>query len=105
MPYTRTMRRCSVVAAMAVLGLALVNGLAAVVRQDRGAERLYTVAQVTTGLAQHPTVWSGRTLNVRGRAVLLPCPRTAACWPSAAVLVDLHEPGSRIRLTWTRVNP
>jgi hypothetical protein len=105
MPYTRTMRRRSVVAAMAVLGLALVNGLAAVVRQDRGAERVYTVAQVTTGLAQHPTVWSGRTLNVRGRAVILPCPRTAACWPLAAVLVDLHEPGSRIRLTWTRVNP
>jgi hypothetical protein len=105
MPFTRTIRRRSVVAAMAVLGFALVNGLAAVVRQDRGAERVYTVAQVTTGLAQHPAAWSGRTLNVRGRAVILPCPRTAACWPSAAVLVDLREPGSRIRLTWARVNP
>jgi len=90
---------------MAVLGLALATGLAAVVRQDGGGQRVYTGAQVTTGLAQHPTAWSGRTLNVRGRAVIVPCPGTAACRPSAAVLVDMHEPGSRMRLTWTRVNP
>src|SRR2546421_3109 len=104
MPYTRAMRRRTVVAAMAVLGLALATGLAAVVRQERGGERVYTVAQVTTGLTRHPTAWIGRTLNVRGRAVLLPCPGTAACGPSAAVLVDVHEPSSRIPLTWTRVN-
>jgi hypothetical protein len=88
---------------MAVLGLAVATGLA--VRQDHGAERVYTVAQVTTGLAQHPAAWSGRTLNVRGRAVIPLYPGTASGRPSVAVLVDLHEPSSRIRLTWTRVNP
>jgi hypothetical protein len=88
---------------MAVLGLAVVTGLA--VRQDHRAERVYTVAQVTAGLAHHPTAWSGRILDVRGRAVIPLCPGTPSCRPSAAVLVDLHEPSSRIRLTWTRVNP
>src|SRR5207248_10582662 len=101
--YTRAMRRHTVVAAIALLGLAVVSGL--VVRQDHGAERVYTVAQVTTGLAHHPAAWSGRTLDVRGRAVIPLCPGTASCRPSAAVLVDLHEPSRRIRLTWTRANP
>src|SRR3954454_24938818 len=97
------MRRRTVVAAMAVLGLALVTGL--ILRQDHGAERVYTVARVTAGLAQHPAAWNGRTVNVRGRAVIPLCPSTAACRSAAAVLVDLHEPSSRIRLTWMRVNP
>jgi hypothetical protein len=97
------MRRRTVVAALAALGLAAVTGL--VVRQDHGAERVYTVAQVTAGLAHHPAAWSGRTLDVRGRAVIPLCPGTASCRPSAAVLVDLHAPSSRIRLTWTKVNP
>jgi hypothetical protein len=97
------MRRRTVVAALAVLGLAVVTGLA--VRQDHGGERVYTVAQVTAGLAQHPAAWSGRTLDVRGRAMIPLCPGTASCRPPAAVLVDLHAPSSRIRLTWTKVNP
>ena len=101
--YTRTMRRRTVVTAIAMLGLAVVTGL--VVRQDHGAARVYTVAQVTAGLAHHPAAWNGRTLDVRGRAVIPRCPDAASCRPSAAVLVDLHEPSRRIRLTWTRVNP
>jgi hypothetical protein len=88
---------------MAVLGLAVVTGLA--VRPDHAAGRVYTVAQVTTGLAHHPAAWSGRTLDVRGRAVIPLCAGTASCRPSAAVLVDLHESSNWIRLTWTRVNP
>jgi hypothetical protein len=86
-----------------MLGLTVVIGL--VVRQDRGAGRVYTVAQVTAGLAHHPAAWNGRTLDVRGRAVIPLCSNAASCRLSAAVLVDLHEPSSRIRLTWTRVNP
>jgi hypothetical protein len=92
---------------MAVLGFALVTGLVTLVRQGRSAERVYSVAQVTAGLALHPTAWTGRTLDVRGRAVVSLCPGTgtASCRSALAVLVDLHEPSSRIRLTWTRVNP
>ena len=97
------MRRRTVVAAIAMLGLAVGTGL--VVRQDHGAERVYTVAQVTAGLAHQPAAWNGRTLDVRGRAVIPLCPGAASCRPSAAVLVDLYEPSSRIRLTWRRVNP
>src|SRR3954447_16559057 len=97
------MRRRTVVAAMAVLGLIVVTSF--ILRQDHGAERVYSVAQVTTELAQHPAAWNGRTVNVRGRAMTPLCSGTAACRSAAAVLVDLHEPSSRIRLTWTRVNP
>ena len=42
MPYIRAMRCRTVVAAMAVLGLAMVTGL--IVRHDHGAERVYSVA-------------------------------------------------------------
>jgi hypothetical protein len=97
------MRRRTVAAVIAVLGLAVLTRL--VVRHDQGAARAYTVAQVTAGLAHHPAAWNGRTLDVRGRAVIPLCPGAASCRPSVAVLVDLHEPSSRIRLTWTRVNP
>jgi hypothetical protein len=97
------MRRRTVVATITALGLAVVTGL--VVRQDHGGARVYTVAQVTAGLAHHPAAWSGRTLDVRGRAVIPLCSVTSSCRPSAAVLVDLRAPSSRIRLTWTKVNP
>jgi hypothetical protein len=105
LPYVRTLRRGRVVAVLAVLGLAAATGLVAVVRQGHGAGQVYTVAQVSAGLARNPRAWSGRTLDVWGRAVLLPCPSTARCWPATAVLVDVLQPRSRIRLTWTRVNP
>ncbi len=52
-----------------VLGLALLAGLVAAVagRPSSSAGPVYSVAQVTTGLRQHPRAWVGRTVLVQGR--------------------------------------
>jgi len=55
-----------------LLGLALLAGLVAAVvgRSSSPTGPVYTVAQVRTGLARQPAVWVGRTVLVRGVAVL-----------------------------------
>jgi hypothetical protein len=53
-----------------MLGLVLVAGLLAAVVGRRAPERVYTVAQVRADLARQPAVWVGRTVLVRGVAVL-----------------------------------
>lgn len=99
------MRRRRIVAAAAVFALALVIGSVVEGRARTGATPVYTVAQVTAGLDQHPAAWSGRTVEVRGRAVIPLCVRTSPCRLSLAFLVDLDRTGRRLRLAWTRVNP
>lgn len=108
MPYTRTMRRRSavIVMTMAVLGLVLAGGAATMAAVGQhGAARVYTVAQALEGLAHAPAAWNGRTVEVQGRAVIPLCAGAAPCRRSLAILSDLHQPGSQIRLTWARVNP
>lgn len=99
------MRRRRIVATVVVLGLALVVGSVVEGRARGGTAPVYTVAQVTAALDQHPAAWSGRTVEVRGRAIIPLCVRTTPCRLSPAFLVDLDRPGSRLRLAWTRVNP
>ena len=55
------------------LGLVLVAGLTIAVvgrRAPRAPEGVYTVAQVRAGLVRQPAAWAGRTVLVRGAAVL-----------------------------------
>lgn len=98
------MRRCGITVAV-LLGVALVVGFVVEGRARGGTAPVYTVAQAMAGLDQHPAAWSGRTVEVRGRAVIPLCVRTTPCRLPAAFLVDLARPGRRIRLAWTHVNP
>ncbi len=63
------MRRGFVLLLLCGLGLGVTGVLVFVERPSTDILPLYTVAQITQGLAQHPRAWSGRTLSVRGRII------------------------------------
>lgn len=65
------MRRCALFA----LGVVLVAGLVAAIVGRPASARVYTVAQVRAGLVRQPAAWVGRTVLVRGVAVLSFWPR------------------------------
>src|SRR2546428_10235524 len=55
-----------VLVVMVLIGIVL-----AVVTWTRGPGTVYTVAQVAAGLRRHPRTWVGRTVTVRGTAVMV----------------------------------
>jgi len=68
--YTRAMRRPLALAAR-LLVVALIGGGAIALWRGDPAGPVYTVAEVTAGLRQHPVQWVGRTVAVRGVAIAL----------------------------------
>jgi len=62
-------RRGFVLLLLCGLGLSATGALIFVERPSTDTLPLYTVAQVTQGLAQHPRAWSGRAVLVRGRII------------------------------------
>jgi hypothetical protein len=86
--------------ALLVLGSAAGAGAFVLLRQSG---RVYTVAQVTSGLASDPEAWIGHTVTVRGRAVF---PGGRAMVPCcSALLVDPTVPTRHIHLVWKAVSP
>jgi hypothetical protein len=70
--------RLPVIAALVIM-LVLGLGLAAhftstALGATRGPQRVYTIAQVVSRLHRDPAAWTGRTLVVRGMAVIFGCP-------------------------------
>ncbi len=57
------------------------------------AAPVYSVAQISAGLARNPAAWVGRTLLVRGTAVeLYPCaPSVTLCYLQALLLDDATQ--------------
>ncbi len=67
--YTRAMRRPIVIAAGLLVAALIVAGGVVALSPAEPAGPAYTVAEVTTGLRQHPSQWVGRTVAVRGVAM------------------------------------
>jgi hypothetical protein len=96
---------------VALLGLALTSSL--LIRLAVGSQvshgPVYAVAQVQTGLADHPQDWVGRTVQVRG--VAEPCPwwgDTARLWHCAddpLILVPTAADGVAEPLPLIRMMP
>ncbi len=100
--YTLTMRPRIFVALAALLVIGSVAGLGAFVLPQR-SEHVYTVAQVTAGLASNPGAWIGRVVTVRGRAIF---PGGRAAVPCcSALLVDPTVRTQHIQLVWKTVSP
>src|SRR5579875_2453966 len=94
------MRRATAAVLVAVLVLA---GAVALAVPQASGERVYTVAQVDSGLARRPAAWIGRVVEVRARAVI-PV-RHAAPICCTALLVDPVAPAQHIGLGWRTVSP
>jgi hypothetical protein len=89
--------------AVALAGLMLAGGLALVVSTvSTGAfAPVYTVSELRVGLADHPHVWLGQTMLVRGVALGLACPPNASCvvaWPALGD-ADATRPDSTLPLS------
>ncbi len=65
------MKRPIVIAVGLLLAALLVAGSVAALLPEGTGQPTYTVAEVTTGLRQHPRQWVGRTVAVRGVAIAL----------------------------------
>jgi hypothetical protein len=96
------MRPRLVVALVALLVIGSAAGLGALILPQRSGQ-VYTVAQVTIGLASNPGAWVGRIITVRGKAVfpgghaIVPC--------CSALLVDPTAQTRHIHLVWKTVSP
>src|SRR5438874_9806600 len=84
--------KAAVLLALFILGLGLVFAVAV---QSRAAGKVYAVAEVTAGLAHRPKLWLGRTLLVRGRAIIFLC-LNWSCPYSPQVLMDPNAPSAPV---------
>src|SRR5262245_61013508 len=97
------MRPRFLVMLVALLVIGSAAGLGAFVLRTQRAEQVYTVAQVTDGLAGNPGAWIGRVVTVRGRAIFPGGRDMVRC--CSALLVDPTVQTRRIHLVWKTVSP
>src|SRR5205085_1172309 len=88
--YIGPMRQRKLVALVALLTLGLGLVFVAVV-QSRPTGKVYTVTELTAGLAHNPKRWLGRTLLVRGRSVIVLC-LYWSCPYEPHLLIDVNAP-------------
>src|SRR5579864_5677040 len=75
-----------------LVAIVLVVGISMLLFLNHYPGRVYTVAEILSGLRHHPQQWVGHTVLVHGVAIVNYCPRTCPYRPQ--MLIDTQAPYS-----------